>query len=156
MREPYVFQRNSSFNKKLKTNKISRDPESNNFQAIRFFLDLHSFFSFQIFHWLSTEQNLRILVKFCVFLFLNYLSLWTKRKNFCKKKILKSSQKHSHSIDIQLFSIESVYLEWKQAKKAWSDLARDMIVQNCELLVQGFINQLVPHLASQPTANYIL
>jgi len=50
--------------------------------------------------------------------------------------------KHNHSIDIQLFSIESAYLEWKQAKKAWGDLTRDMIVQNDELLVQGFINQL--------------
>jgi len=53
----------------------------------------------------------------------------------------------NHSIDIQLFSIESVYLEWKQVKKAWGDLTRDMIIQNGELLVQGFINQLVPHLA---------
>jgi len=45
--------------------------------------------------------------------------------------------KYTHSIDV---CIESAYLEVKQAKKAWDDLTKDMIAQNSELFVQGFIN----------------
>jgi len=48
---------------------------------------------------------------------------------------------------MESFSVESAYREWKQAKKAWDNLTRNLIVQNGEPLQPNFLNQLIPHLA---------
>jgi len=70
--------------------------------------------------------------------FMTLIKAFASKCKYCGNfRVSPHHLKHNHSIDIQLFSIESPYLEWKQAKKAWGDLTRDMIVQNGELFVQA-------------------
>ena len=57
-----------------------------------------------------------------------------------------------HNIDIEPFSIESVYSDWKDAKKKWRGLKREAILEKGEILMNHKINSLKNHVVTRETA----
>ena len=82
--------------------------------------------------------------------FMFLIKLLSSKCEYCDK--FRLSPKHlltNHSIRVEPFTIESVYADWKKAKKMWKSLSRDSIISRGKIIIQGYINNLAPH-----TVNY--
>jgi len=77
------------------------------------------------------------------------IRMFASKCKYCQHfRVTPDHLRNKHRIPLESFTIESVYLNWKSAKKAWKKLKRELIIENGRLSIQKDIEQLSPHLES--------
>ena len=82
--------------------------------------------------------------------FMTLIKLFGSKCKYCNLYRVNPSHLISkHKVDIQPFSIESVYSEWKEAKKKWKGLKRDLIIERGDALIKNKIKLFRAHVAAR-------